>query len=170
MPLALRPALLILAALLAMPAAHAQWAWRDANGTTVYSDQPPPAAVKPAQILRQPQASKAPLIYEDAAAAKPTEAPGAKAPAAPKSLAEREMDFQKRQKERAEADAKAADEDRKRAARAAECERARGYLRALEAGQRIAQPDASGQRSFMTDSQRAAEVERMRQSVASACN
>lgn len=163
----LRPALLVLASLLVLPAAHAQWAWRDASGTTVFSDQPPPASIKPAQILRQPQASKAPLIPEDAPATKPVEA--AK-PAAPKTLAEREMDFQKRQKERAEAEAKSTEEEKKRSARAAECERARGYLRALESGQRISQADANGARSFLNDGQRAAEVERMRQSVQAACN
>lgn len=159
-------ALALCLASLALPA-HAQWAWRDANGTTVFSDQPPPSSVKPNQIVRQPRAAASPIILEDAPA---TPAKSAEPPKAAKTLAEREQEFQKRQKERAETETKAADEEKKRLARAAECERARGYLKALESGHRVAQTDASGQRAFLDDAQRSAEIERVRQSLQSACN
>ena len=34
--------------------AAAQWAWKDDNGRTVYSDRPPPASVNTDRIVRQP--------------------------------------------------------------------------------------------------------------------
>ena len=171
MPAAHRPRVtpllaLLLAAGLSLPA-QAQWAWRDANGTVVFSDQPPPASVKSNQIVRQPRAAAAAVPADDAPAAKPSEAAR---PAAPKSLAERELDFQKRQKENAEAAAKAEEDERNRSRKAAECDRARGYLKALESGHRVAQVDASGQRSFLNDAQRSAEIERLRQNTQSLCN
>ena len=33
---------------------EAQWAWKDSNGRTVYSDRPPPPDIKAASIVRQP--------------------------------------------------------------------------------------------------------------------
>ena len=73
MPAAHRPRLtsllaLLLAAGLSLPA-QAQWAWRDANGTVVFSDQPPPASVKSNQIVRQPRAAAAAVPADDAPAA-----------------------------------------------------------------------------------------------------
>jgi hypothetical protein len=48
--------LLLSLAIAALPAAHAQFQWRDANGRMVYSDLPPPSGVPPAQVLRKPTA------------------------------------------------------------------------------------------------------------------
>ncbi|MEF9995690.1 MAG: DUF4124 domain-containing protein [Burkholderiaceae bacterium] len=176
MPAAARPRLapllaLILAAVLAQPlAAQAQWAWRDTNGTVVFSDQAPPASVKANQIVRQPRAAAVNVTPDQAPAAAPTQSSAAAKPAGLKSLAERELDFQKRQKESAEAANKAADDERQQSRQAAECERARGYLKALESGQRVAQVSPSGQRSFLDDGQRASEIERSRQSVQTFCH
>ncbi len=88
---------------------------------------------------------------------------------APKTMAEQEMEFRKRQQERADAEKKANEEQAKAAAKATECERAKGYLKAVEEGQRIARTDASGNREFLDDSQRAAEAERARKIVQSTC-
>ncbi|MBN9429929.1 MAG: DUF4124 domain-containing protein [Burkholderiales bacterium] len=46
--------LILVAALLPLAAQAATWQWRDANGQMVYSDQPPPPDVRPAQIIRSP--------------------------------------------------------------------------------------------------------------------
>lgn len=151
----------LLAAALAAPAC-AQWAWRDENGRTVYSDRPPPANVRSEQILRQPGARSF-----GAPAAEPR-AEGKSA--APKTLAERELEFRKRQQERAESEKKQAEEQARQELRARECERMRGYLRALEDGQRIARTDAQGNREFLDDDQRAAEIARMRESLARSCS
>lgn len=80
------------------------------------------------------------------------------------------MEFRQRQQER-EAAAKKADEQRAKAdARAAECERARGYLTVLERGERVVRLNAQGDREDYTDAQREAEIKRLRQQIAAACN
>ena len=81
---------------------EAQWAWKDGNGRLVYSDRPPPSDVKPASIVRQPtqQMLPNPLVGSVDDASKPSDAksPDAKgAPNAPKTIAERDMEFRKRQ-------------------------------------------------------------------------
>ena len=157
---------------------EAQWAWKDGNGRLVYSDRPPPSDIKPAQIVRQPSApmlaTPAPASGAADDAGKPSDAknPDAKnAPAsnAPKTIAEREMEFRKRQQERADSDKKAAEEQTKSAAKTAECDRARGYMKSLEDGVRITRTDAAGNREFLDDAQRAAEVERTRKIIQSTC-
>lgn len=159
---------LLVCLLLAAPAA-AQWAWRDENGRLVFSDRPPPAGVKAESIVRQPGAPAAPRPATiDAGDAKA----GVKGEtqSAPKTIAEREMEFRKRQQERAEAERKQAEEQAQAARRAQECERARGYLRSLEEGHRIARTDAQGNREVLDDAQRAAEIQRMREVVARNCS
>jgi hypothetical protein len=155
----------------------AQWAWKDDNGRTVYSDRPPPATVNTDRIVRQPPNKQTvlppPAPGADTAPRPAADAKGgtpASAETAPKSLAEQEMEFRKRQQERADAEKKAQDEQTKLAAKAADCERAKGYLRAVESGERITRTDAAGNREFLDDSQRAAEAERSRKIVQATCN
>lgn len=164
-------ALALAAAAIAGPAA-AQWAWKDDNGRVVYSDRPPPSGVKSDRIVRQPSNAQTVLPPGQAGAdagTKPAADAKAAASNAPKTLAEQEMEFRKRQQERADAEKKANEEQAKAAAKATECERAKGYLKAVEEGQRIARTDASGNREFLDDSQRAAEAERARKIVQSTC-
>ena len=155
----------------------AQWAWKDGNGRTVYSDRPPPPDIKPASIVKQPNtqvlANPAPATgpLDDAgkpAEGKTSDAKGA--PNAPKTVAEREMEFRKRQQERAESEKKAAEEQTKSAAKTAECDRARGYLKSLEDGIRITRTDASGNREFLDDAQRGAEMDRTRKIIQTTCS
>ena len=166
---------IVLAGLTCTPS-QAQWAWKDSNGRVVYSDRPPPSDVKAASIMRQPTtqtlASPAPSAGQSDDAGKPADRPSdTKAtPSGPKTIAEREMEFRKRQQERADAEKKATEEQAKSATKAAECERARGYLKSLEEGIRITRTDASGNREFLDDAQRAAEVERTRKIVQSTCS
>jgi type IV secretory pathway VirB10-like protein len=169
-------ALALVATGLAAPAV-AQWAWKDDNGRVVYSDRPPPSSVKADRIVKQPAnaqvglpPSQSAAATQDGAAKPPSEVRPAAAAPAPRSPAEQEMEFRKRQQERADAERKAQDEQTKAAAKAADCERARGYLKALEEGQRIARTDAAGNREFLDDSQRAAEAERARRSIQATCS
>ncbi len=160
-----------LAAAFAMPAA-AQWAWRDESGRTVYSDRPPPASIKSDQILRQPSGgsqSYAPAPGQNTASPE-GKADAKDASKGPKTLAEREQEFRKRMQESAEAEKKQADEQSRNAQKAAECERMRGYLRALEDGQRIARTDAQGNREFLDDAARAKEVSRVRDGLGKNCS
>jgi type IV secretory pathway VirB10-like protein len=166
-------ALALVAVGLAAPAV-AQWAWKDDNGRTVYSDRPPPPSIKADRIVRQPSNAQQVLPSSGTPAAdapaRATDTRPAAPAAAPRSVAEQEMEFRKRQQERADAERKAQEEQAKAAAKAADCERARGYLRSIEEGQRIARTDAAGNRELLDDSQRAAEAERARRSIAAACS
>ena len=155
--------------------AMAQWAWKDDNGRVVYSDRPPPAGVKTDRIVRQPSNAQTVMPSQPgqtAGAASAPAQPGGdarQASSGPRSLAEQEMEFRKRQQERADAERKAQEEQTKSAAKAAECERARGYLRVLEEGGRVARTDSSGNREFLDDAQRASEVDRTKKIVQQAC-
>jgi len=155
----------------AMPAS-AQWAWRDADGRMVYSDQPPPKSVPAKDIVRQP--SPPPASAPRAAAAAPSEAP-ADAPAPPAAkktptLAERELEARLRQQQLAAAEKKAAEEQEQKAKNAENCERLRSYLRALEGGFRIARVNAAGQQEVLDDAGRAAEATRTRSQIEQNCN
>jgi hypothetical protein len=160
------PLLLAAASIAIATPAAAQWAWKDDTGRMVYSDRPPPAAVKPAQIVRQPSGNA--LLMPDApdAGSRPAAAPAK----APPTLAEREMEFRKRQTERAEAEKKAADEATNSARKAQDCERARGYLRALDDGLRITRTNAQGEREFLDDAQREDEKKRARETISQSCS
>jgi len=173
----LSPRVMLLAALALAAAAvsgpaTAQWAWKDDNGRVVYSDRPPPSGVKSDRIVRQPSNAQTVLPPGQTGAdmgTKPAADSKSSASNAPKKTPEQEMEFRKRQQERADAEKKANEEQAKAAAKATECERAKGYLKAVEEGQRIARTDASGNREFLDDSQRAAEAERARKIVQSTC-
>jgi type IV secretory pathway VirB10-like protein len=160
----------LLAATYALPAA-AQWAWRDDTGRTVYSDRPPPAGIKSEQILRQPGPQSQSYGNNNVGAAPQDGKTDAKdAPKGPKTLAEREMDFRKRMQENAEAEKKQAEEQSRNDQKNAECERMRGYLKALEEGQRVQRTDAQGNREVLDDAQRATEVRRVRDGITRSCN
>lgn len=167
---------LSLAVLLAVALpASAQWAWRDQNGRLVYSDQAPPPSIKPAQIVRQPGGG-AMTAPSSTSASNPAptgdgkgDAKGDAARGGPKTLAEQEVEFRKRQKERADAEAKAQKEEAAFAQRAAECERQRGYLRSLEDGNRIFTTTQQGEREVIDDARRDAEIKRVRESLIKTC-
>lgn len=143
------------AVLLAPAAALAQYVWLDEKGVKQYSDMPPPPSVPAARILKHPaprSAANAPASLNDAALP-------------PKSLAEQNAEFKKRRAEQAEKEKKAEDDARLAAEKSKHCERTRSYLRALESGERIAQTDNSGERSFLSDEQRARELREARQAA-----
>ncbi|GAB2839714.1 hypothetical protein GCM10027277_03320 [Pseudoduganella ginsengisoli] len=151
----------LLAAALTAPAAHAQspYIWIDDKGMKQLSDQPPPPSVPPNRILRAPR--NAPIA--PAPAADSTAAPAADSDKAaaddrakrPPTLAERNADFKKRQAEAASASEKAAQEAAQKSAQAANCESARSDQAALDSGMRMSTFDKEGQRSYLTDAQRA---------------
>ena len=104
----------LLCAAIAAPAFAALYKWTDAQGRTVYSDQPPSTNVKTEQLRAPPPPAN---------------------PNAAKELAQRQADYQKRQKDSADAAAKG-DKDRADAAKQAEiCAQAKGQLRQLSENQ-----------------------------------
>jgi hypothetical protein len=166
--------------------AQAQWAWKDAAGNITYSDAPPPSDVNPAAILRQPASAPDPgrdahsgpgATYttpstEPRAADPPPAAAEQTRPAAPaaKTLAEQEADFRKRAADRDKAAQKAEQDEAKAAERAANCSQAQGYLQMIESGARLMRPDAEGNRNFMDEDQRAAEVQKTQETIAKNCS
>jgi hypothetical protein len=161
-----RPLLLFLLAALclgfALPAGAQIYKWKDASGKTVISDKPPPG-----QLPVVPK-------QEDSAAAEPADpavkpAPVEQAAPAQPSLADREMEFRKRQKE-AQENAEKAEKEAAAAARKEEnCRAARGQLQSLESGERIALRNEKGERYLMDNAQRAQEVEKTRQFIDEQC-
>ena len=90
--------------------------------------------------------------------------------AAPKTAADKDLDFKKRQKE---AQDKAAKDEKDQAAAAdkkANCEKARQYLRTLESGERIGLRDDKGERYFMDDAQKEQETSKTREFIKSSCD
>jgi len=155
--------------------ADAQWAWRDAAGKMVFSDQPPPKSVAARDIVRQPGAPAAAraapaeaemdLAGDAKPKAQPAPAPTRRAP----TTAEREMEARLRQQQLAEAEKKTAGEEARNARLAENCERLRGYQRALDNGMRIARVNAAGQQEVLDDAARAAERERTLAEIEQQC-
>ena len=155
--------LLTLALLFLSSAVLGQWVWRQ-GGTTVFSDQPPPPDIAPAQIIKRPTDS-----------AKTTELVKSKSDVAPanstetkqtKSLAEREAEFRERREKRLEQDKKASEEAAKKQQNIQECERTRAYLKALQEGMRIR---SGSDNTVIGDEERQKEVQRVQKQASEAC-
>lgn len=147
--------------------ASAQWAWRDAAGNRVYSDQPPPASVPDKDVLRQPGGVRSAAPSEAAAAseaARPASAPAARA-----SAADKDQEAKRKQAEEAEATRKKVAEEKLTRARADNCIRARQAKATLDSGIRIARTNTQGEREILDDAARAAEARRLDGIVASDC-
>jgi hypothetical protein len=120
-----------------------------ANGNKEYARICPPGTVQQRQVLKS----------------------GDVAPGPPqKSINEQDAEFRKRQIEREEAAAKAAQESTAAAEAEGNCNTARGQLKALEDGQRISRIDPdTGERGFLGDEERVTETERARNAVEQWC-
>lgn len=151
----------LLGALSAPTGALAQYVWVDDKGVKQYSDMPPPPSVPSKQILKFPgqrqRAGESPSASMEGASANPS--------SAPKTLAEQNAEFKKRRTEQAEKEKKEADEAHIASEKSKNCDRNRDYQRALESGERIAHTDRNGERSFLTDEQRARELSETRKVV-----
>lgn len=152
-------------------AAHAQWEWKDANNKRHLSDQPPPPSVPASRILKAPR-GQMPDLRREMAEPAPAAASGAEAGERKKtapSTADRNAEFNKRRSEAAEQAQKADQQARNKAAGAAACDNARANLRVLESGIRIATTDRNGEQAFLDEAQKAEQVRRNRDTLASHC-
>jgi hypothetical protein len=138
----------------------------DAGGKIVYSQDPCPASMKSGTMSRN---------VLSAPAASPADSPADKAAAAakstsPKTAAEHEMEFRKRQQEQAKAakdsGQKAAEAQRKADA----CRNARERVAQYDIGGRLSRINAQGERYYMDDAQVEQEKARARADVALYCN
>lgn len=144
--------------------AHAQYSWIDAKGVRHFSDRPPPPSTPPHKILKAPGRAAAPAY---ASSAEPAPATQAAAPAkGPQTLAQREEAYQIRKKMLEEQEKKDRAEAQRRRDLGDHCRDARQMQAQVESGVRIAKFDEKGERSFMTDEERAAQLARVNKALA----
>jgi hypothetical protein len=134
--------------------------WVDSDGHVHYSDHPPPSETK-AEILRSTSGT------EDTADSSGMTA--ASAPAAPKTMAEKEAEWKKAQKAKQEAADKAAKEQANADAFKANCATAQQNLRTLQEGIRMVEVGANGERSYMDDTQRQQRIAKAQQDISTYC-
>jgi Domain of unknown function (DUF4124) len=153
------------ALMLASPAAHAQWKWRDKNGQVTASDLPPPRDVPDKDILQRPE-----LTARRAAPAAQPAASAASAPGlAAKPATDPELDKRIKLAEQDAAAKKKAEDDRLASQRRENCSRARNQLATLESGIRITRLNAKGEQEYIDDGTRANETRRARDIIAAEC-
>ncbi|MCE3264428.1 MAG: hypothetical protein K0R43_3507 [Pseudoduganella sp.] len=167
--------LVLAAALIACTSlAQAQWIWVNEKGVKQLSDQPPPPGTPAKRILKAPRGHVAldMRVEQPAAAAEGGEAApaaDAKAPAPKPTLAERNADFNKRQKLAAENAAKEAEEAQRASEKAKYCSEAKKNIGLLESGVRISEVGNDGERSFLSDENRAKRLQEDRATFNKTC-
>lgn len=152
--------------------AQAQWMWVNEKGVKQLSDQPPPPGTPANRILKAPRGQAVPDLRQPPADSAETPAPAtaeAKAPPAKPTLAERNADYNKRQKLAAENAAKEADEAQRASDKVKYCTEAKKNIDLLESGVRISEVDAQGDRGFLSDDNRARQLQEGRNNYNKIC-
>lgn len=141
---------LAVTALFAATGVNAQvYQWKDENGKTFYSDKPPIGTPGQQQKILTPSPDGG--------------------SATQKSVADRDLEFRKRQKESQESAEKANKEKTASAEKQQFCDNTRRRLQALESGERIILLDDKGERYYMEDAQREQEIAKVRQDMSANC-
>jgi FKBP-type peptidyl-prolyl cis-trans isomerase len=151
------------AACLAAAVAQAQvYKCVDSSGKVVYSQNPCPPSMKSESMSRGGPSATAPSAA-DAAADKASKS-------GPKTAAEQEQAFRKRQQDQAKASKEADLKNAQDQAKAANCNNAKQRLTQFEIGGRIAKIDEKGERYFLEDTQIESEKNRARADISQYCN
>jgi hypothetical protein len=155
---------------LAATAAQAQYVWIGPGGTRQYSDRPPPPGTPASKIVKAPgraapEPAPAPpaAMPADGAVSDPTAKP--LPPKGPPTLAEQEAAYRARTKARDEANLKAQEEAQRARQLAERCNAARETQAQLASGTRIARYGQDGQKSYMTDAERATRAAQVSQAL-----
>ncbi len=156
----------------ALPAAHAQWSWKDRDGRRIFSDQPPPSDVPDKDILKRPNSIRASttLPASEASASTPTSSTATTSTAPRISGKDSELEKRKREQAAAQTALKKAEADKLSAATKDNCERAKRAKASFDSGQRLATVNAQGQREIMSDEVRASESRRLQEVMAADCS
>ena len=160
-------AALLVAPVVMLSTAYGQtYQWKDSSGKTVISDSPPPGSAKGSRSI----GAKQPAVVTGNGEAEAEKGKPEKAAASPQqTIAEKELDFRKRQQEAREK----AEKEEKEAAAARDkqetCERARNNYRMLQSDTPLSQPDSQGKLQTMDASRRIQELERTRRIMQDAC-
>ena len=149
--------------------AFAQWQWLDKDGRKVFSDRPPPSEVPEKNILKQPHISSRPRPAAPPVGAEANADTPVTAQATPGQGKDKQLEENKAKADAAEAAKKKAEEDRVAKARADNCARAKRAKEQLAPGQLVSNVNAKGERGFMDDATRAAELRRAEATIASDC-
>ena len=150
---------------LALPTTAQMYKWVDENGKVQYSDKPPPGNVKTEKLRKPSMASSVPASSD----AKGGAAKDA-AKAGPKTTAEQEQAFRKRQIEAAKAEQEESQKQAQLRQKQENCKRAKASVASLEMGGRQTRVDEKGERVFLDDATIAQELAKARQSVTAMCN
>lgn len=155
-----------LSLLLAAAPAFAQWKWKDGRGQIVVSDTPPPRDIPERDVLQKPE-----LTVRRAAPAAPSASapPVTTAEVTAKPKVDPELEARRKKAEQEHTDRQKAEEEKVSAAKAENCKRARSHMSTLESGIRLSRTNDKGEREILDDKQRAEEMARTRQIIASDC-
>jgi len=155
---------------LAATAAQAQYVWIGPGGTRQYSDRPPPPGTPAGKIVKapgraNPELAPAPpaVMPADGSATDPAAKP--LPPKGPPTLAEQEAAYRARTKARDEANLKAQEEAQRTRQLAERCNAARETQAQLASGTRIARYGQDGQKTYMTDAERATRAAQVNQAL-----
>ncbi len=149
--------------LAALPAA-AQWKWKDARGQVVISDVPPPRDIPERDVLQKPE-----LVTRRPANQPAPAASASAAESVAKAKVDPELEARRKKAEQEQTDKAKADEEKVAAQRAENCRRARSHMASLDSGIRLSRVNDKGEREILDDKQRADEINRTRQIIASDC-
>ncbi|MBS0389624.1 MAG: DUF4124 domain-containing protein [Proteobacteria bacterium] len=149
--------------------AFAQWQWLDKDGRKVFSDRPPPQDVPEKNILKQPHLSGSSRAAAAAASTGATSDAAAPARAAVGTGKDKQLEENKAKADAAEAAKKQAEQERQAKVRADNCARARQAKVQLAPGRLVGYTSANGERGYMDDATRAAELNRTDAVIASDC-
>ncbi len=167
--------IIAIAVLLAAVTVTAQvYKWVDKDGKVQYSDIPPPPNAKVDTQKLSTKSASGPAAPEKALPANAKDATKddkgkAATKGAPKSLAERVKESDKKREEDAAAAKKAAEDERYAKATEARCKDASRYLADLSSGRPIGGADEKGERKLLDDDARAAEIVRARAAMTESC-
>lgn len=149
--------------LVAATAAHAQYVWIGPNGTRQYSDRPPPPGTPAGKILKAPGRPAMEPATSSQTSAEP--AAGSQDAARPPTLAEQEAAFRERSKARAELEQKNQEDAERRKRLAEHCAAARETQASLNSGIRVARVGPDGEKTYMSDEEKAARSEQVRRAL-----
>jgi hypothetical protein len=154
-----------LALCVALQASAQMYKWVDSDGKVQYSDKPPPSNIKTEKLRDPARAASVPAASEAKGAAQKDAAK-----AGPKTAAEQEQAFRKRQLDAAKAQEDEAKKQAQAREKAENCKRANAALANLQIGGRQMRIDDKGERVFLDDQQIVQETAKARQEAAAACN
>lgn len=163
----IRPAVFLLAGLLALPALADIYSWVDKNGVVHYADMPPATGeVKVIQSSKRKlteTGTTAPPADDGASAEGEDNEDPAKKAAREKALRERAA-RQAAMQDKAQQAAQRDNAERERF-----CDQAAGQLAGLKSGQRFVRFNAAGEREVLSDQARAEEIDRLEKQISENC-